>query len=284
MLGEFHSSRFNFKRILKEKWEKKQWKINSDRNNRTRTLYQHVRILEQATQTTLSRQSFEKWTKTVTDIDQNTDIDQVKQGTNSLIKTYLEIVESLEFVEQQQEGGDDSSFATMKTILQRLHELNNKKSYTICIIGLEKCGKSTFINALLGFEFLPTDSERCTQIRTVLKPTVQDDPSQFAIVEFYDDNEFEILIKKMVKKSEEQEQDFESRKTHITKTRQALVSNDHKEQIFRVDENNRNPDEERSTIMGQLRKYIISELYVNIIKEISIYTNKLPGIPFLSTT
>jgi ribosome biogenesis GTPase A len=39
--------------------------------------------------------------------------------------------------------------------LKRIEKINEKEYNTICIIGLEKAGKSSFINALLGFELLP---------------------------------------------------------------------------------------------------------------------------------
>jgi ribosome biogenesis GTPase A len=39
--------------------------------------------------------------------------------------------------------------------LKRIRKINEKEFNTICIIGLEKAGKSSFINALLGFELLP---------------------------------------------------------------------------------------------------------------------------------
>ena len=39
--------------------------------------------------------------------------------------------------------------------LKRIQKINEKEHNTICIIGLEKAGKSSFINALIGFELLP---------------------------------------------------------------------------------------------------------------------------------
>ena len=52
----------------------------------------------------------------------------------------------------------NSSDHLKKTLeqLQRLNEINKKEFNTICIIGLEKAGKSLFINALVGFELLPS--------------------------------------------------------------------------------------------------------------------------------
>ncbi|CAF4573608.1 unnamed protein product, partial [Rotaria sp. Silwood2] len=177
LLGEFKSLHHHFKRVLKVKWEKQKLTINSDRNNQ---YFKELNIL-------------------VTKIDQSTNINELTQKINNLIETFLKLIESLEFIEQHREEENGTNLSTMKTILQRLQELNNKQIHRICIIGLEKCGKSTFINALLGFELLPTSDVRCTQICTVLKPPRQDDLSLFAIVEFYNDNEFQILIRQMIK-------------------------------------------------------------------------------------
>ena len=37
-------------------------------------------------------------------------------------------------------------------------------------------------------------------------------------------------------------------------------------------------EKQRRTIIRQLNEYITGEVYVNIIKEVAIYTDKLPGL------
>ena len=98
-----------------------------------------------------------------------------------------------------------------RRIYPKLKQLNDKPSHTICIVGLEKAGKSTFINALLGYELLPTASERCTQIRTVLKPLLEDGDQQlFATVKFYNDQEFRLFFDKMTMKTDENEEQLQT--------------------------------------------------------------------------
>eukprot|EP00808_Paulinella_micropora_P005331 g28072.t1 len=45
-----------------------------------------------------------------------------------------------------------------------------KTRFTVVVMGLEKAGKSTFINALLGTELLPSALSRCTYVATRLLP------------------------------------------------------------------------------------------------------------------
>ncbi len=235
--------------------------------------------MDQAIQSCLSQRSFEDLNTFLTKINQNTNVNELKQKINDTIETFLKLVESLEYIEQYQERGSGTSFTTRKSILERLQILNNKRSHIICIIGLEKCGKSTFINALLGFDLLPAATERCTQIRTVLKPPLQDNLSLFAIVEFYNDNDFETLTQQMIKKSDEADQHFQTHKIQVMEKRRELISKyPERQEIFTMIGSDQNADDRRATITNQLHEYITDELYVNIIKEISIYTNKLPGM------
>ncbi|CAF1409497.1 unnamed protein product [Adineta steineri] len=246
MLEEFKSAKYHFKHPLRQKWEKQEFKMNAETNNRKRILYQHFKALQQYTQTYLSKKSFEELKEFVSKVDQNANVNELKEKVNNLIDTFFKIIESLEFIEQYDNVGDGSSFFETKKVLERLRVLNNKQSHRICIIGLEKCGKSTYINALIGFELLPTASERCTQIRTVLKPLLQENRSLFATVEYYSDSDFEVLIAKMVKRIDEQDQQCQSRKVKIRETRQQLISKfPEREENFKLSGNYGSADDER---------------------------------------
>ena len=50
------------------------------------------------------------------------------------------------------------AFEPAKTLMQRLDE----GQFRIAVVGLEKAGKSTFVNAWLGCDLLPAKQERCT--------------------------------------------------------------------------------------------------------------------------
>jgi len=124
---------------------------------------------------------------------------------------------------------------------------------------------------------LPAESERCTQIRTVLKPKLEEEPLLVALVDFYNDDEFQVLFGKMIKKSDEEEQQFQMRKKQVQQKReQFMVSFPQRKEKLMLSSNG-NADIERDKIIKKLHGYITDELCVNIIKEISIYTEKLRG-------
>jgi GTPase SAR1 family protein len=204
----------------------------------------------------------------------------MKEKFNSVAQEYLKILVCLESVDRETKmysGHGDNYINDIKKTLSKLKQLNNKQSHTICIVGLEKAGKSTFINALLGYQLVPTAAERCTQVRTVLKPPLEDGDHQlFATVKFYDDEEFRTFYDQMVKKTDDSQQKLDERKREVIAAREALKVK-FPEEHFRI--NNWNDVErERTAICEQLNDYITGEIYVNIIKEISIYTDKLPGM------
>ena len=70
-----------------------------------------------------------------------------------------------------------------KRILNKLKD----QEFTIAVVGLEKAGKSTLGNALLGEYILPEYTERCTYTTTEIKAG----DSDFGVVDFYSQEEFE---------------------------------------------------------------------------------------------
>lgn len=73
-----------------------------------------------------------------------------------------------------------------ETVLRKLK--NNE--FEIAIVGLEKAGKSTFANALMENNLLPTKDSRCTFTSTQIEYS-GDDKDDSAIVSFYDQEEFD---------------------------------------------------------------------------------------------
>lgn len=210
----------------------------------------------------------------------DSETDNMKQKFNSLAEAYLKIVQCLEFVDRETRmsgDGVDSYLSNVKDSIVKLQQMSSKQSHTICIVGLEKAGKSTFINALLGFELVPTAAQRCTQVRTVLKPPLQHDDRQlFATMEFYSDEEFKRFYEKMTKKTDESEQKFDERKRQVVEERETLRTKFPRENFFI--NNPSDLERERMNICKKLYDYITGEVYCNIIRQIEIYTDKLPGM------
>ena len=88
--------------------------------------------------------------------------------------------------------------------VQQLEEIQQKNQkyrhklasneFEIAIVGLEKAGKSTFANALIKSNILPSAPERCTFTSTRLVSG-----SDRATVEFYTEAEFEAIFQALLK-------------------------------------------------------------------------------------
>ena len=70
------------------------------------------------------------------------------------------------FLEHQ--PGGDSYLNDLQARINSLHSRISKNKFEVAVIGLEGSGKSSFINALVGEDILPTDpSNRCTYASVV---------------------------------------------------------------------------------------------------------------------
>jgi ribosome biogenesis GTPase A len=119
--------------------------IKSDSGLTQRLIHEHMQTLE-------------KWRPTV---DEPLSNSNMKAIIGQAIDQLFQILDSIVFIHQ---NAITDQMKTMRPLdhfndiqeqLRRLREINEKEYNTICIIGLEKAGKSSFINALLGFELLP---------------------------------------------------------------------------------------------------------------------------------
>lgn len=79
-------------------------------------------------------------------------------------------------------GGLQSQIARQ---LEKLHA----NAFHIAIVGLEKAGKSTFLNAWLRHDLLPNEEERCTYTTTELR-SASSEAEQRVVVEFLSSEEF----------------------------------------------------------------------------------------------
>ncbi|CAF0823167.1 unnamed protein product [Adineta ricciae] len=279
LLSEFRQQRDIFKHRLSDKWQNEELSnIQYDNNDRIRKIYLAFKQLQTARDTILSREAFDDLNNFLRNAEELS-MEEMKEKFNSLVSEYGKILRCLDFIDREVRAGptrSDNYLSEIDRNLSKLKKLNSKMSSTICIIGLEKAGKSTFINALLGYELLPAASERCTQVRTVLKPLVEDGEKRlYAKVQFYDEQEFRTFHEQMPKKTDENEEQLQTRKRQVAEARENLREKFPEEQFFI--QNPANYDRERMAIHQELHRYITGELYVNIIKEIAIYTDRLPG-------
>lgn len=85
----------------------------------------------------------------------------------------------------------------LENILQKNEKFKQKiisNEFEIAIVGLEKAGKSTFANALIKSNILPSAPERCTFTSTRLVSGVDT-----ARVQFYTESQFEKIFQALLK-------------------------------------------------------------------------------------
>jgi hypothetical protein len=74
------------------------------------------------------------------------------------------------------------------------------------------------------------------------------------------------------KEKDETDEAFQKRIKLIRQTRQDIISSDTLIQNYQASDEN-----DRRKVTQNLHEYIANELYINIVKHVTIYTNKLPG-------
>lgn len=84
-------------------------------------------------------------------------------------------------------GEEREKFNQMRDHNKRTLDKLKNKEFTVAIVGLEKAGKSTLGNALLGRDILPADSQRCTYTTTKICAGPEDKGQIF----FYSKEEFD---------------------------------------------------------------------------------------------
>ena len=88
-----------------------------------------------------------------------------------------------------------SSLRQLRSDAEQLLPKLKKGEFEIAVVGLEKAGKSSFSNALIGLTALPTADERCTFTSTCIRPVhAEQDTSRqegYAEVTFYSRQEFD---------------------------------------------------------------------------------------------
>ncbi|CAF0816449.1 unnamed protein product [Brachionus calyciflorus] len=67
-----------------------------------------------------------------------------------------------------------------------------KRDFEIAAVGKEKSGKSSLLNAWIGFELLPTDSKRCTYTTTEIRSSANVNEQKY-LIEYFSKDEFDQL-------------------------------------------------------------------------------------------
>lgn len=82
-----------------------------------------------------------------------------------------------------------NEISNLKNKVEKQIESLRKGEFHIAVVGLEKAGKSTLLNAFLNVDILPNDPERCTYTTTEIR-AVRNISDQKVEIEFKDINDF----------------------------------------------------------------------------------------------
>lgn len=144
---------------------------------------------------------------------------------------------------------------------RRQLERLKKREFRIAVVGLEKAGKSTFINAWLECDLLPAKAARCTFTTTQLYSVINDTDQKLE-VQTKTDEQFLNLIEdlKAIKAHEDLNtiQQNESTLNQVRRDGNLIFS------FTRLED-----------IRDQLRKYVADEKYAHAVLEARLYTSKL---------
>lgn len=141
--------------------------------------------------------------------------------------------------------------------LKRLEE----GQFKIAVVGLEKAGKSTFINAWLECDLLPAKGGRCTFTTTQIY-SVKHDSEQRLEVQVKTEEQFTNLLNEL-----EQAKANEDIKT--------IRDNAATLQQVRTEGHRTFPFSRLEDIKDSLKKYVADEKYAHSVLEARLYTNKL---------
>lgn len=136
-----------------------------------------------------------------------------------------------------------------------------KREFRIAVVGLEKAGKSTFINAWLECDLLPAKGGRCTFTTTQIY-SVKSESEQRLEVQTRTEEQFISLLNTLENNGAKED----------LKT---IKENESTLQQVRREGNLVIPFTRLEDIREQLKKYVADEKYAHSVLEARLYTNKL---------
>ncbi len=144
---------------------------------------------------------------------------------------------------------------------RRQLERLKKREFRIAVVGLEKAGKSTFINAWLECDLLPAKGGRCTFTTTQIY-SVENEFEQRLEVQAKTEPEFIELLKELDKAKAQE--DLNTIRTNEITLQQVRKEGNRTFAFTRLED-----------IREPLKKYVADEKYAHAVLEARLYTNKL---------
>ncbi|MDB9495092.1 dynamin family protein [Spirulina major CS-329] len=144
---------------------------------------------------------------------------------------------------------------------RRQLERLKKREFRIAVVGLEKAGKSTFLNAWLDCDLLPAKPARCTFTTTQIYSVVNDSEQRL-----------EVQVK-----TEEQFNHLQSELKTANAQEDLNTIHQNQQTLNEVRQNGHLnfPFTRLEDIKNHLNKYVADERYAHAVLEARLYTNKL---------
>jgi len=136
-----------------------------------------------------------------------------------------------------------------------------KREFRIAVVGLEKAGKSTFINAWLECDLLPAKGGRCTFTTTQIY-SVENESEQRLEVQVKTEEQFVNLLSELEKAKAVE--DLNTIRVNEATLRQVRTEGNLIFSFTRLED-----------IREPLKKYVADEKYAHSVLEARLYTNKL---------
>lgn len=196
-------------------------------------------------------------------------IREIKTATHLYQKT-RHLKSRLSTAEVGEVGIELDKLSTSMDSLNRTRRRLEQGEFRIAVVGLEKAGKSTFVNAWLGHDLLPSDTSRCTFTTTQL----------FSVLNA---REQRLVIHT---KSPDEFQDYLAELTTVAQG-EGDTARRAKEDLKTISENRTSLDEvisvgersisfvELSDIKDQLVHYVASPEIAHAVREAHLYTSRL---------
>ena len=146
---------------------------------------------------------------------------------------------------------------TLKSDLEDQLQRLQKKIFEIAVVGTEKAGKSSLLNAWIGFELLPSEETRCTYTATEIRSCSEGEEQRY-VVEYFTTAEYE---KQDYKKNLDEKEQRELEK--YSKEIASYLNKETKTVTFKDFE----------SVKAELRSAICHPGQACAVKKVCIYTN-----------
>jgi hypothetical protein len=157
---------------------------------------------------------------------------------------------------------------------EKLMNRLQKGEFRIAVVGLEKAGKSTFVNAWLGSDLLPAKPARCTYTTTQIY-SIQHESGQRLETVPKTTQEYEVYKNDLRQQTESADKgaalkannDLSVMEKHASTLREVIAESKKTYPFSRLED-----------IKSDLNRYVADEKYAHAMQEVRLFTSKLAAV------